>query len=99
MRMAISESIACTSWCCAIGDERTDALVPQGRVGGREDDVETRVARVGDPALLPVQHVVVAVLREARLQTRHVAARVGLARRVARHHRLGGEEAEVLLLL
>ena len=42
---------------------------------GREDDVEARVAGVGDPALLPVEHVVVAVLREARLEPGDVAAR------------------------
>ena len=44
-------------------------------IAGGEDHVEAGVAGVGDPALLAVEHVVVAVLREARLEPGDVAAR------------------------
>src|SRR5262249_31401914 len=71
-----------------VDDERGDALVAQLRVQRRERRAEAGDAAVGDPALLPVQDVLVALLLDARAHAGHVAARVRLAARVAAEDRL-----------
>jgi hypothetical protein len=83
----------------AIDDERRDALVTQLGIAGGEHHVPAGVVGVGDPRLLTVEHIVVADLFEGGLHARHVRARRRLGGAVAGHHRLGGEHAQVFVLL
>ena len=83
----------------AVDDEGRDALVALGRVAGGEDHEEAGEAGVGDPGLLPVEHVVVAALFEFGAHARHVAAGAGLGGGVGGEDGIRGEHPEVLLLL
>ena len=68
-----------TPGVCRVDDEAGDALVAAVPSSRREHGVEAGDAAVGDPALLAVEHVVVAVLLVARLHAGDVGAGVGLA--------------------
>src|SRR5699024_11809106 len=67
-------------------DERGDPLAARVRVSHRHDRVVLGDARVGDPALHAVQHVLVAVAYGAGLHVRGVAAGLRL-RQAVRGHR------------
>src|SRR5207237_8512180 len=81
-----------------------DAFVLQlGIEGGKRGEPGSDAA-VGDPALLAIEHIAVALLLDARAHPGDVAAGVGLAARISRIERTalavaGGERAEVTLSL
>jgi hypothetical protein len=76
----------------ALDDEGRDTLRARPRRDRREDDVVLRDAAVRDPALLPVEHIAVAVPDGGRLDRGGVRARLGLGGRKRAERRVGRAE-------
>ena len=79
-------------------DERRDALVSGRRIDRRQQDEDAGFLGVGDPQLLAVQDVLIALQLRASLQRERVGAGVGLAQRIG-SHRVSAHPRQVALLL
>ena len=65
---------------CICGDEESGkATRPRRFAGAREDRVDVRDATVGDPGLLAVEHISVAVAGGRKVHVGNIGTRTGLA--------------------
>ena len=82
-----------------LDDERGDAFVSGGRIDRGQQDEHSRFLAVGDPQLLAVEDILVALQLRAGLQREGVGPRTGFAQRVGAHGVAAHARQVALLLL
>src|SRR4029077_11741278 len=82
-----------------LDEERRDPLVARLRIHGREDEKDPGLGGAGDPELVAVEHVMIALGDGAALHGERIGARAGLGQTVRRDRVLRGPRQVLGLLL